>query len=65
MMEHDLYKTGEKDAPNGILDRNNEVVLSECKVCGGAEAALPANCPGRRLTSDELDQIMAGSLDFK
>ena len=57
MHEHELYKTGDVDAPSAILDRNDEVVLSLCKVCGGAEASLPLICPGRRMTADELDAV--------
>lgn len=37
---HDLYKTGDKDAPDRIKDNNGEVVLSLCKRCGKAEAEL-------------------------
>lgn len=39
--------------------------LFECTVCGGAEGALPEECPGRRLTSDEMDEIYGGRLDFR
>jgi hypothetical protein len=35
-----------------------------CAVCGGAEASCPTDCPERRLTGDELDDIQAGILDF-
>ena len=37
---HDLYKTGDADAPRQIKDRNGEVVLDMCRVCGRAEAEL-------------------------
>ena len=63
-MKHDLYKTEDKDRPRSICDRNGEVVLGLCKICGGAEGSMPTNCPGRRLTGDELDAIFAGRLDF-
>lgn len=39
--------------------------LAICKVCGGAEGGLTAECPGRRLTFDEVDAIGRGELDFK
>lgn len=37
---HDLYLTGDYDAPSQILDSNGHVVLSMCKKCGLAEAEL-------------------------
>lgn len=40
-MEHKLYETGDRGAPASILDWNGEVVLSLCKVCGGAEGDMP------------------------
>lgn len=61
---HKLYETGEEDAPDAILDSNGEVVLSLCRVCGGAEGCLPTHCPNRQLTAYELDQISQGELDF-
>lgn len=41
---HDLYKTGDKNAPPSILDRNGEVVLGLCKLCGMGEAELVEPC---------------------
>jgi hypothetical protein len=63
-MKHGLYKDGDDNIPYGITDRNGDVVLSLCKVCGGAECALTTNCPGRKLTNKELDLICNGELDF-
>lgn len=63
-MDHQLYETGDNDAPNSIKDRNGEVALGLCRVCGGAEGTLPTNCPSRRLTPEEEDAIYAGKLDF-
>ena len=37
---HELYKTGDKDAPEQIQDRNGEVVLDQCRHCGRAESQL-------------------------
>lgn len=45
-VEHDLYKTGDSDAPDVIKDRNGEVVLGLCKRCGKAEAELSEPCTG-------------------
>jgi len=63
-MEHILWKTEDKDRSLVICDCNGEVVLALCKVCGGAEASLPKNCPGRRLTEEESSKIINGQLDF-
>lgn len=37
---HELYKTGDADAPEQIKDRNGEVVLDQCRHCRRAEAEL-------------------------
>lgn len=41
---HDLYETGDADAPDVIKDRNGEVVLGLCKVCNKGEAELAEPC---------------------
>ena len=38
--------------------------LASCVVCGGAEAELTKHCAGRRLTTDELSAVEAGSLNY-
>lgn len=63
-MNHILYETKDNNKPESICDSNGEVVLALCKVCGGAEGALPTNCPGRKLTWDELELIGDNKLDF-
>lgn len=35
-----------------------------CAVCGGAEASLPTECPGRRMTPDEDCRVSYGLLDY-
>lgn len=42
--DHTLYKTGDADAPPQIKDRNGEVVLDLCRVCGKGEAELDQPC---------------------
>ena len=37
---HELYKTGDADAPEQVKDRNGEVVLDQCRYCGRAESEL-------------------------
>lgn len=64
-MNHNLCKTGDANLPNAILDSCGAVSLDLCKVCGGAEAALPTECPGVRLTPEQLDEVQAGRLDFR
>lgn len=38
--------------------------LFGCQVCGGLEGAMPTECPGRQMTTDESDRVYAGNLDF-
>lgn len=45
-IRHDLYKTGDKDAPDQIKDGNGEVALGCCRRCGEGEGTLAASCPG-------------------
>lgn len=57
-IEHSLYKTGDAGAPTAIQDRNGEVVLDQCRVCGRAEAELSDPCTsqgkGRAQLTDEM-----------
>lgn len=41
LCNHDLFKTGDADAPEQVKDRNGEVVLAMCRKCGKAESELP------------------------
>lgn len=41
---HDLYETGDPEAPRCILDSNGEVVLDLCKRCGRGEVDLDVPC---------------------
>lgn len=41
---HDLYKPGDKDAPDCIRDQNGYVVLGMCRRCGRAEIELSEPC---------------------
>lgn len=43
--KHVFYKTEDKDAPQVVKDRNDEVVLSMCRHCKQAEADLQEYCP--------------------
>ena len=43
---HDLYKTGDADAPASIKDTNGAVTLGLCRRCGQGEADLADVCPG-------------------
>ena len=39
--------------------------LCLCVVCGGAEASLPTDCPGKKMMSETQDCVQDGSMDFK
>ncbi len=41
---HTLFETSDKDVPESIKDRNGEVVLGLCKVCGRGEIELNEPC---------------------
>ena len=41
---HELYETGDEDAPDSIKDRNGDVALEMCKRCGRAESELSEPC---------------------
>lgn len=40
-------------------------VLFLCRVCLGAEASLPTDCPGVQMTQQQDDMVLAGELDFR
>jgi hypothetical protein len=63
--EHNLYMTEDQGVPEAIVDRNGIVVLDLCKVCGGAEAAMPTECPGSWMTGQQLDDVTLGVLDYR
>ncbi len=64
MAKHKLYETGDEDAPSFILNRNGEVVLALCRVCGGGEASLPIECPGKRMSELEQAAVARGNREF-
>lgn len=39
--------------------------LDGCSVCGGLEGAMPSNCPGVKMTAEQIDEVYAGRLDFR
>lgn len=47
MRQHQLYETGDTDAPDILKDRNGAVVLRMCRACGRAEASLDEPCSSR------------------
>lgn len=53
-MEHDLYRTGDKDAPEVIKDSNGEVVLGLCRRCRRAEVELSEPCAPRVTENDRV-----------
>lgn len=44
---------------------NRDDGLLHCKVCNGGEGSLPTDCPGRRMTASEEDQVYGGTLDYR
>ncbi len=39
--------------------------LYSCARCGGAEASLPTDCPGTRISHEMQDDIAAGNADYR
>lgn len=39
--------------------------LAHCTICGGAEASLPTDCPGEKMSQQQQDNVQAGNADFK
>lgn len=46
MVKHQLWEKGDAGLPTVLTDRNGDVVLGMCRVCGQAEAELEDACPG-------------------
>jgi len=38
--------------------------LQHCKVCNGAEASLPTECPGVKMTESQQDLVQNGYIDY-
>lgn len=57
-MDHDLHSCSDSECN---VCRGG---LALCTVCGGAEASMPTDCPGVHLSSDTLDGIQSGEIDF-
>ena len=60
--------SGHRQSKKCIRDRTETCVyctLFICEICGGAEGSLPVHCPGRKLTHEESEAIMASTLDYK
>lgn len=63
-LPHDLYETGDADAPDAIKDRNGEVVLGLCRRCNKGEIELDEPCEpppqnGGALPQDIVDSLLA------
>lgn len=39
--------------------------LYSCVRCGGAEASLPTDCPGAKISHEVQDDIAAGNTDYR
>ena len=63
---HDLYRTGDADAPLDIQDRNGEVTLGLCRRCGQAEGDLTYDCPGElRHTLDATSDVAENRIEVE
>lgn len=55
--KHILYKTGDADKPREICDRNGEVVLAMCRICGKAEAELVEITTGQPAPPAQTERV--------
>lgn len=58
-----------KDAHNNDMDGGWSCMFCQgglfaCTVCDGLEGALTTQCPGRKLSADEIDDVYALKMDF-
>ncbi|MCP3017443.1 hypothetical protein [Cupriavidus basilensis] len=53
---HTLYEKGDPDAPESIKDRNGDIALRLCKICGRGEFELAAPCAPRIPNDDVLNE---------
>ncbi len=44
---------------------NSHPELFICAICNGAESQLPTDCPGYKLSEEQLDLISQGVANFK
>ena len=53
-MHHVFYKDSDTDAPESIRDRNGQIALSVCRVCGQGEGDLEEFC----IVLDQEDRVI-------
>lgn len=70
--QHDIFKTGDANVPSAITDRNGEIVLACCKVCGKAEAGLDEPCDLEKVKSKSYKkgvelacEVVSSEADYK
>jgi hypothetical protein len=63
-MEHNLYTTANHNCDPDLHCNICDGGLSLCMICGGAEGALPTHCPGVKMTSDQIELVYDGKLDY-
>jgi hypothetical protein len=44
---------------------NRKAAWLLCTKCGGSERSLPTDCPGYRLSYEELQHVLVGKTDFR
>ena len=67
MSEH-VFETHAAGCPNADYGRSCPICdggLVSCTVCRGAESCLPTECPEEPMSSEQMDAVTAGRLDFK
>ena len=60
-MKHKLYECKDPECLGCCYCRGG---LASCTVCNGAESSLPSECPGKPMTSEQLDMVSERRLDY-
>jgi hypothetical protein len=59
------FRTRKATTMNEHQYHDREDGLLHCKICNGGEGSLPSECPGRRMTEEEDNDVYAGTLDYR
>ena len=60
-MKHTFYKCKCNQAYCQFCDGG----LAHCTVCNGFEGTLPTECPGKKMTEQQEDDVWKADLDFR
>jgi hypothetical protein len=62
-VDHTFYTDADVEPPDQVCDRNGQVVLADCKICGLVEGSLATDCPGTA-EHGRIVEVYNGNIDF-